>query len=52
MQKALDRWWPTLTRYGGYSLAAYEVLVDNFEHPEALVLAAGMMGLKGMLEGK
>lgn len=50
LREALDLWWPTLVRYGGMALAAYEVVIDDFQNPSALILAGGMMGLKEVLD--
>jgi hypothetical protein len=49
-RERLDLWWPTVVRYAGLALAGYEVGIDDFQNPSALVLAGGMMGLKEVLD--
>lgn len=49
LQGALDRWWPTLLRYSGLALGAWEIAIDGLSNPSVLILAAGMMGLKDVL---
>jgi len=52
LRERLDLWWPTTVRYVGMAVAIYEILVDKFHNPSALVLAGGMMGLKEVLDSR
>lgn len=38
-------WFPVVVRYGGFLLAAHQILVEDGKHPVALAFIGTMMGL-------
>lgn len=43
--KTLLDWWPIISRYGGLLGVIWSIAIDQMQHPQALVLFGGMMGL-------
>lgn len=43
---------PDIVRYVGLGIAVYETVIEKVDRPSLLILAAGMMGLKNILEAQ
>ena len=45
-RKQLDSWFPTVVRYGGFTLLVYAAIVDRGHNPALIPTAAGMILFK------
>lgn len=50
-RKALDEWFPTLTRYAGVVLLLYGAAIDKGRNPALIPAAVGMIVFKTVYSG-
>jgi hypothetical protein len=43
-----DTYWPRIVQVAGLSIALWETVIENFDRPSLLILAAGMMGINAV----
>jgi len=50
LNRRLDSAWPHIVRYTGLAIVLYETVFERVDRPSLLLLAAGMIGLKNVLD--